>query len=537
VPAGIDIADDAYWAETGNYNAQVEQYRQEVDKFDSRITKNTTDITGNLYQIDPRTLDVTGTNPMSDVINAAIVAAADKGGIIVPPGVYNCDKPIIIPVKRSSENFTLIANGATFKASQTMTTVLDIGGAALTDSFSDGITIQGGTYDANWLADTCMYVKSTAYMGKLVDFNCLFALESYIKIGDGASTDWGSNTVLIANAKMYGTGDSDTRYTKFGIDSKDGDFKLSNIDIHNAQCGIESTGYFSADNLHIYSKGNIPSPRIAIEANAGCSISNIYPDWCDIGVSQSYKGVKNKASQRYNITNMFFYRPDITTPYSIITPMLLFINSIVKANNVQSVLVKSTYQNSAFSNATAFDKDDSYIGKNPMWSLGEPDSAWDNGFISAGNDISNRPPSYLALGDVSGDKNNGVIIGYIKNEFAYYDITIRSKNGEIDENICFNPITWKYIRHTDNSPLKIITNTRFVVGAPITVQHHGVSDNLIPIYLISDNDSNSININRMFIEVKSASQYFAPHAPWTAVPKIPAQSSTIFNILIGKQTI
>lgn len=31
VPAGIDISNTDYWANTGNYNAQVEQYRQEVE--------------------------------------------------------------------------------------------------------------------------------------------------------------------------------------------------------------------------------------------------------------------------------------------------------------------------------------------------------------------------------------------------------------------------------------------------------------------------------------------------------------------------
>ena len=30
VPIGIDINNEEFWAETGNYNAQVEQYRQEV---------------------------------------------------------------------------------------------------------------------------------------------------------------------------------------------------------------------------------------------------------------------------------------------------------------------------------------------------------------------------------------------------------------------------------------------------------------------------------------------------------------------------
>lgn len=37
VPAGIELANDAFWALTGNYNAQVEQYRQEVTTYDGRI--------------------------------------------------------------------------------------------------------------------------------------------------------------------------------------------------------------------------------------------------------------------------------------------------------------------------------------------------------------------------------------------------------------------------------------------------------------------------------------------------------------------
>lgn len=40
VPVGIDIRNTAYWAETGNYNAQIEAYRQEVLAFDGRITAN-----------------------------------------------------------------------------------------------------------------------------------------------------------------------------------------------------------------------------------------------------------------------------------------------------------------------------------------------------------------------------------------------------------------------------------------------------------------------------------------------------------------
>lgn len=40
VPVGVDINNTAYWAQTGNYNAQIEAYRQEVRAYDGRITAN-----------------------------------------------------------------------------------------------------------------------------------------------------------------------------------------------------------------------------------------------------------------------------------------------------------------------------------------------------------------------------------------------------------------------------------------------------------------------------------------------------------------
>lgn len=37
VPAGIQITNTAYWAQTGNYNAQIEQYRQDVAALANRF--------------------------------------------------------------------------------------------------------------------------------------------------------------------------------------------------------------------------------------------------------------------------------------------------------------------------------------------------------------------------------------------------------------------------------------------------------------------------------------------------------------------
>ena len=37
VPVGIDITNEEFWAQTGNYNAQIEQYRQEVKEYTKKI--------------------------------------------------------------------------------------------------------------------------------------------------------------------------------------------------------------------------------------------------------------------------------------------------------------------------------------------------------------------------------------------------------------------------------------------------------------------------------------------------------------------
>lgn len=51
VPAGKLLTDNAYWALTGNYNAQIEQYREEVQTFDVRISKNANDVVSNANAI------------------------------------------------------------------------------------------------------------------------------------------------------------------------------------------------------------------------------------------------------------------------------------------------------------------------------------------------------------------------------------------------------------------------------------------------------------------------------------------------------
>ena len=68
VPTGISIADTAYWALTGNFNAQVEAYRAEVRAFDDRINANATAINAN----------ATAINANATAINANAAAIAQE---------------------------------------------------------------------------------------------------------------------------------------------------------------------------------------------------------------------------------------------------------------------------------------------------------------------------------------------------------------------------------------------------------------------------------------------------------------------------
>lgn len=75
VPTSIGIADTAYWALTGNFNAQVEAYRAEVRAFDDRINANAAAINANTTAINANTAAI---NANAAAINANAAAIAQE---------------------------------------------------------------------------------------------------------------------------------------------------------------------------------------------------------------------------------------------------------------------------------------------------------------------------------------------------------------------------------------------------------------------------------------------------------------------------
>lgn len=72
VPAGIEITNEAFWVQTGNYNAQVEQYRKEVTAYDGRITAAQTDATNALSLAKTNEADIAAND-------AELAGTADSG--------------------------------------------------------------------------------------------------------------------------------------------------------------------------------------------------------------------------------------------------------------------------------------------------------------------------------------------------------------------------------------------------------------------------------------------------------------------------
>ena len=79
VPIGINITNEKFWAETGNYNAQVEQYRQEVKTYDDRITANADAITTEKNRaVAAEKVNSDAINVLNNVTNGNILIIGDS---------------------------------------------------------------------------------------------------------------------------------------------------------------------------------------------------------------------------------------------------------------------------------------------------------------------------------------------------------------------------------------------------------------------------------------------------------------------------
>ena len=115
VPTGIDIADTAYWALTGNFNAQVEAYRAEVRAFDDRINANAAAISANAAAISANTAAIAQEN--TDRTTNVMLAFGDSYGVdTISQGPVWCE--ITANKLQATELHNYCVGGATFNTTK-----------------------------------------------------------------------------------------------------------------------------------------------------------------------------------------------------------------------------------------------------------------------------------------------------------------------------------------------------------------------------------------------------------------------------------
>ena len=119
VPHGTAITNEAYWALTGNYNAQVEAYRQEVQTLESDFIKLREDIG---YYVTPEMFGAKGdgtTNDHDAFSDCAAYANSNHASIIVPCKEYYIDgDPIRLKCNVKCLNSVFIVGNSHFRQSQ-----------------------------------------------------------------------------------------------------------------------------------------------------------------------------------------------------------------------------------------------------------------------------------------------------------------------------------------------------------------------------------------------------------------------------------
>lgn len=255
VPIGVDIHNQEFWANTGNYNAQIEQYRQEVQLFDQRITDNKNNIDKYAYPTNNPIYygaDNTGIEESSDAINACV--EANLGGIVIfSPGVYRLDNPILLP-QAINNRVSIDFNGATLNIELSTEYAIGVGYG---DDSEDSLAGVQKTFirNLNLINETTcpVGIKSKyGYKNMSIENSNILGFENAIVIGDENQT--APSDFQIENCFLRF---NDMSVNSNGIVFYTSDNKVNNCRIYGFKNAFYSkgTGNF-IDNVHAFPQGN-----------------------------------------------------------------------------------------------------------------------------------------------------------------------------------------------------------------------------------------------------------------------------------------
>lgn len=313
VPIGVSIDDTVYWAETGNYNAQVEQYRIEVkqvrkhvddsikqvndslnqttSEVDAKLAKTVSDVDVKLAAATQNNLLVLGDEWVTDAVVTKLGAMFDNVSNYSRPGVKFRN-----PVDENSYTAQLdsaiadTAPGGRY-AGRAYSKAIIVGGI---NDFKAGITFSAGF--AQTILDTVNRIRESFK-------NC----EVHVFInnacwGSDATSKTAVNSFLSGHLSAYPIADALTTIP-------------ANMHYGLTYMGLAISGFYGSDGITLGSQTEIVAPYIISCLNGAPSFA-ISQNVTDGSATVKISATQNSLSIRFNtdLTRTLTYDLDVINP-------------------------------------------------------------------------------------------------------------------------------------------------------------------------------------------------------------------------------
>lgn len=363
VPSGIDITNNEFWANTGNYNAQVEQYRREVAQYNTNLnakletvahdntlagTGTTTDplkISNNIKKmlytnVVAEGVDNSGATDVTEILQNIVNNA--EYGVYFPSGIYKISKTINFPYNTNYDYGITLANGANIIATAKMTDMFYLGSINKNGTVFEGQRISGGIFNGNKLAENAIHlsknIRSSFISG--VEIRNFTKIGIYVDSNPSISSD-----TIITDCRIGRVSTFNVLQNTIGVYFAGYDNQIANCYITDAQTLIKTEGIITITNCHLFNQKQWYLNNwdtIGIESENDILFNTLYIDSCHIGI---------RCKERLTGSSLFIFnyfeddtRIGIQSP--IHQPGYININNYTTGINIPpSILVQKTNDN------------------------------------------------------------------------------------------------------------------------------------------------------------------------------------------------
>lgn len=238
VPTGVDIANERYWALTGNYNAQVEYYRRETQAVSDKV-----ELMSTLVNAVVEGVDNTGVTVATTKINE-VIENYPGSKIYFPTGKYLLNAPIEIP----SNGVILVCDSdAEFYTNSPIPYLIKIGSGVSPDNLLK-MGIEGGCWNGENTTQSVIFASDNEYQCVLTDVYVKDFTEIGVQVGTNNAT---STQAFIQNCNILAK--HPIRPTATGLKLYGTDNYCNIVNVGHCKVGVSLSGSGNLlSNIHVW---------------------------------------------------------------------------------------------------------------------------------------------------------------------------------------------------------------------------------------------------------------------------------------------